>query len=65
MQLSLFQDPVPEADYAALEACLRAEVVALDVETETRWPGHGPHAVFGLRYSADLTLIALGWPDIG
>lgn len=64
MQLPLFQDIYPP-DTAALERCLRASVIAVDVETETRWPGRGPHIDYGLSYSADITVIALAWRENG
>ncbi len=62
MQLSLFDEPVYH-DAAALERCARADVVALDIETETRWPGHGPRVDYGLSYPADVTVIALAWNE--
>jgi DNA polymerase-1 len=64
MQLPLFEE-IHETDAQALERCLRAEVVALDIETETRWPGTGPHVDYGLSYQADVTVIALAWPENG
>lgn len=60
MQLPLFPE-VHEPDQTALRRCLKADIVAVDVETETRWPGHGPKADYGLSYSADVTMIALAW----
>jgi DNA polymerase I-like protein with 3'-5' exonuclease and polymerase domains len=60
MQLSLFEETF-EPDYAALAACLKADVVSVDIETETRWQGTGPKADFGLSYSADVTVIGLAW----
>ena len=60
MQLPLFQE-THEPDWDALRRCLRAEVVAVDVETETRWQGLGPKQDFGLSYAADVTVIALAW----
>jgi DNA polymerase I-like protein with 3'-5' exonuclease and polymerase domains len=62
MQLPLFEE-IHETDTQALERCLRAEVVALDIETETRWPGTGPHVDYGLSYQADVTVIALAWTE--
>ncbi|MEP7285655.1 MAG: DNA polymerase [Chloroflexota bacterium] len=62
MQLSLFQETI-EPDSAALARCLAADVVAVDVETETRWSGRGPRLDFGLSYPADLTVIALAWVE--
>lgn len=64
MQLPLFQE-THEPDPDALTRCLRAPVVALDVETETRWPGRGPQVDYGLSYPADITVIALAWLDGG
>ncbi len=64
MQLLLFQE-THEPDLAALAACLKADTVALDVETETRWPGRGPRMDYGLSYSADVTVIALAWQEAG
>jgi DNA polymerase-1 len=64
MQLPLFEE-IHETDAQALERCLRAEVVALDIETETRWPGTGPRVDYGLSYQADVTVIALAWPENG
>ncbi len=62
MQLPLFQE-IHEPDTDALARCLRAEIVALDIETETRWTGLGPKADFGLSYPADVTVIALAWGE--
>lgn len=62
MQLSLFQTN-HEPDTDALARCLRAEVVAVDVETETRWPGQGPKVDYGLSYPADVTVIAMAWSE--
>jgi DNA polymerase I-like protein with 3'-5' exonuclease and polymerase domains len=62
VQLPLFQETY-EPDTGALRRCLKADVVAVDVETETRWPGHGPKLDYGLSYSADVTVIALAWPE--
>ena len=62
MQLSLFPE-THESDPDALARCLTAEVIALDIETDTRWPGHGPKLDYGLSYQADVTVIALAWPD--
>jgi DNA polymerase I-like protein with 3'-5' exonuclease and polymerase domains len=64
MQLPLFQE-IHEPDMAALGRCLAAEVVAVDVETETRWTGFGPKQDFGLSYPAEVTVIALAWPEAG
>jgi DNA polymerase I-like protein with 3'-5' exonuclease and polymerase domains len=62
MQLPLFQEN-HEPDTNALARCLKAEVIAIDVETETRWPGRGPKLDYGLSYSADVTVIALAWSE--
>ncbi len=62
MQLSLFEDTRP-LDIDALARCLQAGVVAVDVETNTRYPGTGPHMDYGLSYPADITVIALAWGD--
>ena len=64
MQLPLFQE-THDPDVDALRRCLKAAVVAVDVETETRWPGVGPQADYGLSYAADITVIALAWPEGG
>src|SRR5260221_3086439 len=64
MQLSLFQETF-SPDLEALAQCLRAEVVAVDVETQTRWPGQGPRVDYGLSYSADIIVIALAWTHGG
>lgn len=64
MQLSLFHETF-EPDLKALARCLDAEIIALDVETETRWTGRGPKVDYGLSYSADLTVIALAWYEAG
>ncbi len=64
MQLSLFQETF-EPDMEALARCLRAQVVAVDVETETRWQGDGPKADYGLSYSAAVTVIGLAWDEGG
>jgi DNA polymerase I-like protein with 3'-5' exonuclease and polymerase domains len=62
MQLPLFQETfAPDAD--ALERCLTAEVVSVDIETETRWPGIGPRLDYGLSYPAAVTVIALAWAE--
>ncbi|MDX1992618.1 MAG: DNA polymerase [bacterium] len=64
MQLALFPEThTPDSD--ALERCLKAEVLAVDVETETRWPGHGPRLDYGLSYPAAVTVIGLAWQDAG
>src|SRR5687768_11204156 len=60
MQLSLFPE-IHEPDTGALKRCLQAHVVAVDVETETRWSGRGPKVDFGLSYAADVTVIGLAW----
>lgn len=60
MQLSLFQE-IFEPDIEALARCMKANIVALDVETETRWPGCGPRLDYGLSYPADLIVVALAW----
>ncbi|MEO8608270.1 MAG: DNA polymerase [Chloroflexota bacterium] len=62
MQLPLFQE-IHEPDTDALKRCLKAAVVAVDVETETRYPGRGPKLDYGLSYSADVTVIALAWSE--
>jgi DNA polymerase I-like protein with 3'-5' exonuclease and polymerase domains len=62
MQLSLFQE-THEYDPDALRRCLNAPIVAVDVETETRWPGTGPKLDYGLSYSAAVTVIALAWVE--
>ncbi len=62
MQLPLFQE-THEPDHEALRRCLRADVVALDIETETRCQGIGPRVDFGLSYPADVTVIALAWRE--
>lgn len=62
MQLPLFETPA-EYDGDALARCLRADVVAIDIETETRWPGSGPHLDYGLSYPAAITIIALAWTE--
>jgi DNA polymerase I-like protein with 3'-5' exonuclease and polymerase domains len=64
MQLPLFEEPA-QYDAEALARCLRADEVAVDVETETRWPGYGPRLDYGLSYSADITIIALAWGEAG
>src|SRR5258706_12802954 len=62
MQPPLFIEEVP-VDYDALERCLRADVVSVDIETQTRWNGIGPSRDFGLSYCADITVIALAWRE--
>src|SRR5690349_8535693 len=62
MQLSLFRETI-EPDVEALAACLNANIVAIDLETETKWSGLGPKVDFGLSYPADVTVIALAWSD--
>ncbi|MBA3869797.1 MAG: hypothetical protein H0X30_11680 [Anaerolineae bacterium] len=65
MQLSFFEEiqEIHPQDSAALERCLKAEAVSVDIETDTRWPGHGPKLDYGLSYSAAVTVIALAWPE--
>jgi len=60
VQLSLFPE-VHDSDPDALARCLKAQVVALDIETDTRWPGTGPRLDYGLSYQAAVTVIALAW----
>jgi DNA polymerase I-like protein with 3'-5' exonuclease and polymerase domains len=60
MQLSLFPE-IHALDTEALKRCLQARIVAVDVETETRWHGRGPKVDFGLSYAADVTVIGLAW----
>src|SRR5258706_12473541 len=62
MQLPLFQETV-EPDNDALARCLKASIVALDVETETRWSGRGPRIDYGLSYPAELIVLALAWRE--
>ncbi|MBN1428101.1 MAG: hypothetical protein JXB07_06925 [Anaerolineae bacterium] len=62
MQLPLFVEHFP-VDQEALERCSQAQVVAVDIETETRWPGWGPRNDFGLSYPAPITIIALAWHE--
>ena len=38
-------------------------MVALDIETETRWPGTGPKVDYGLSYAAAVTVIGLAWRE--
>ncbi len=60
MQLPLFQE-THTPDMNALRRCLRAPVIAVDVETDTRWPGQGPKLDYGLSYAAGVTVIGLAW----
>jgi hypothetical protein len=62
MQLPLFEEPV-QYDDEALTRCLHADAVALDIETDTRWPGSGPRLDYGLSYPAAITIIALAWSE--
>jgi DNA polymerase I len=62
MQLPLFQE-THTPDFDALQLCLQAAVVAVDVETDTRWPGQGPRLDYGLSYSAAVTVIGLAWSE--
>jgi DNA polymerase I-like protein with 3'-5' exonuclease and polymerase domains len=62
MQLPLFQE-THDTDTEALARCLRAAVVAVDIETETRYPGRGPKLDYGLSYSANVTVIAFAWSE--
>lgn len=62
MQLPLFVEHFP-TDHQALQRCLLAPVVAVDIETETRWPGQGPHHDYGLSYPAPVIIIALAWRE--
>ena len=48
-----------------LARCLHADTVAVDIETETRWPGYGPRLDYGLSYPAEITIIALAWSEAG
>lgn len=61
-QLPLFEMHIPRDD-EALDRCARAEIVAIDIETETRWTGFGPRQEFGLSYPADVTIIAFAWRE--
>jgi hypothetical protein len=54
MQLPLFEEPA-HYDDQALTCCLQSDAVALDIETETRWPGSGPRLDYGLSYPAEIT----------
>jgi hypothetical protein len=60
MQLRLFQE-THEPDLDALQRCRKAQIVAVDIETDTRYPGRGPKLDYGLSYAADVTVIALAW----
>lgn len=62
MQLPLFVEHFP-VDPEALARCSQAPVVAVDIETETRWPGWGPRNDFGLSYPAPIPIIALAWRE--
>lgn len=62
LQLPLFQE-THAPDMEALARCLTANAVAVDVETETRWPGTGPKQDYGLSYAAEVTIIALAWAE--
>src|SRR5215213_8083290 len=62
LQLPMFEETF-EVDREALARCLRAEVVAVDIETDTRWQGVGPKADYGLSYPAAVTVIALAWSE--
>lgn len=64
MQLPLFVEHFP-VDHQALQRCLQSPVVALDIETETRWPGQGPRNDYGLSYPAPVVVIALAWREEG
>lgn len=64
MQLPLFQE-THAPDTEALQRCLKAKTVAVDIETDTRWSGRGPKVDYGLSYSADVTIIALAWSEAG
>jgi len=64
VQLSLFSEET-KPDWDALRRCLRAGAVAIDVETNTRWPGVGPRQDYGLSYAADVTTIGLAWNESG
>ncbi len=63
MQLSLFEEAAHPNDLSALERCLKAEAVSVDIETDTRWSGRGPKLDYGLSYSAAVTVIALAWAE--
>lgn len=60
MQLRLF-DESHDPDWQALERCGLASTIAIDIETETRWPGRGPKLDYGLSYHAAVSIIALAW----
>ena len=62
MQLPLFEETF-EVDHDALARCLRADVVAIDIETDTQWQGVGPKADYGLSYPAAVTVIAVAWSE--
>src|SRR5215207_8288058 len=61
-QLPLFEISIPR-DEDALLRCSRAEIIALDVETETRWSGRGPKLEYGLSYPAEVTIMAFAWRE--
>lgn len=61
-QLSFLQE-THTVDDEALKRCLTASIVAIDVETQTRWTGQGPSVDYGLSYCADVTIIALAWSE--
>lgn len=63
MQLPLFEQETHAPDWEALTRCLKAPVVAIDIETETRWPGQGPKLDYGLSYPAAVSVIALAWVE--
>ena len=62
LQLPMFEETF-EVDREALARCLRADVVAVDIETDTHWQGVGPKADYGLSYPAAVTVIALAWTE--
>jgi len=64
VQLPLFAE-THEPDLTALRRCLRADAVAIDIETDTRWPGTGPRLDYGLSYPAAVTVIGLAWEEGG
>jgi DNA polymerase I-like protein with 3'-5' exonuclease and polymerase domains len=67
MQQVLIPEDTRQAivDREGLAYALKAAHVALDIETETRWPGTGPKKDYGLSYCAEPLYISLAWRESG
>lgn len=51
----------PYVDMDQVKRAFAATLLALDIETETRWPGTGPEKDYGLSYASDVRVIGMAW----